>query len=175
MSESDEDPDGGLEATESDGARGTMLANVSRRMVMLYKESYGKGPTQARTYYQDDTVLVLLRGGFTRVEETLLRDGRGAAVHEQRAVFQQVMHDRFVEIVEEEIGRRVVAFMSTTHQEPDLNAELFVLEPAQPDEQLAVRRRGVGEGRGRRGLRSANADGDGRTSTRSLDGQSPAG
>jgi uncharacterized protein YbcI len=133
MSQPDEDRDGGLEAAESDGARGTMLANVSRRTVMLYKEFYGKGPTQARTYYQDDTVLVLLRGGFTRVEETLLRDGRGAAVYEQRAVFQQVMHDRFVAIVEEEVGRRVLAFMSATHQGPDLNAEVFVLEPARGD------------------------------------------
>jgi uncharacterized protein YbcI len=107
-----------------------MLANVSRRTVMLYKEFYGKGPTRARSYYQDDTLLVLLRGGFTRVEETLMRDGRGAAVHEQRNEFQMAMHDGFVKIVEEEVGRKVMAFMSASHQDPDLSAEIFVLEPS---------------------------------------------
>jgi uncharacterized protein YbcI len=113
-----------------ENARGTMLANISRRTVMLYKEFYGKGPTRARTYYQDDTVLVLLRGGFTRVEETLMREGRMGAVRDQRDAFQAAMHDSFVAIVEQEVGRKVIAFMSTTHQDPDLNAEVFVLEPA---------------------------------------------
>jgi uncharacterized protein YbcI len=113
-------------------ARGTMLANVSRRLVMLYKECYGKGPLQARTYYQDDAVLVLMRGGFTRVEQTLIGDGRGAVVEEQRSQFQAALRQRFIAIVEEETGRKVLAFMSTTHQDPDFNAEVFVLEPDRP-------------------------------------------
>ena len=109
---------------------GSVLANISRRIVVLHKEFYGKGPTKARTYLQDDVVLVLLRGGFTRVEETLMRDGRGEAVQRQRAAFQQVMHERFVEVIEDELGAKVSAFMSTSHQDPDLLAELFVLEPS---------------------------------------------
>jgi uncharacterized protein YbcI len=113
-------------------SRGTAspLANVSRRMVQLHKEFYGKGPTKAKTYYQGDMVLVLMRGGFTRVEETLLREGRGQAVIDQRAEFQNVMHDRFKEVIREELGREVLAFMSSNHQDPDLIAELFVLEDA---------------------------------------------
>lgn len=111
-----------------DHGRGSMLANISRRIVVLHKEYYGKGPTKARTYVNDDTVLVLLRGGYTRVEETLMRDGRHDAVERQRAAFQQVMHERFVEVIEDELGRKVTAFMSTNHQDPDLMAELFVLE-----------------------------------------------
>ena len=118
-----------LEDLENGNARGAMLANVSRRTVMLFKQFYGKGPTQARTYYQDDTVLILLRGGFTRVEETLMRDGQGSVVHAQRDAFQAAMQDGFVAIIEEEIGRKVIAFMSTSHQQPDLNAEVFVLAP----------------------------------------------
>lgn len=120
-------PGDGQAALDGTG-RGTTLANISRRIVMLHKEFYGKGPTKARTYLQDDAVFVLLRGGFTRVEETLLRDGRGEAVHRQREAFQQVMHDRFVEVIEDELGRKVIAFMSTSHQDPDLLAELFVLD-----------------------------------------------
>lgn len=98
-------------------------------MVQLQKEFYGRGPTKAKTYLQDDLVVVLMRGGFNRVEETLLQEGRGDSVIQQRSDFQEVMHDRYNEIIEDEIGRSVVAFMSGSHQDPDLLAEIFVLDP----------------------------------------------
>ena len=121
-----ESEDGAAQTVEGIG-RGTQLANISRRIVVLHKEFYGKGPTKARTYVQDNLVVVLLRGGFTRVEETLLRDGRGEAVQRQRDAFQEVMRSRFVAVIEDELDRRVDAFMSTNHQDPDLMAEIFVL------------------------------------------------
>ena len=108
---------------------GDVLAAISGRIVHLHKEFYGKGPTKARTYYTGDVVTVLLRGGFTRVEQTLLDEGRGSDVIEQRMAFQEVMKERFSEVVEELTGRRVAAFMSGSHQDPDLVAEVFVLEP----------------------------------------------
>ncbi|HEX8648437.1 MAG TPA: DUF2294 domain-containing protein [Thermoleophilaceae bacterium] len=111
--------------------RDAPLANVSRRLVQLHKEYYGKGPTKAKTYLHDDLVVVILRGGFTRVEETLLREGRGDAVIEQRMEFQEVMRERFTEVIQEELGREVVAFMSGSHQDPDLIAEVFVLDPTE--------------------------------------------
>jgi uncharacterized protein YbcI len=49
---------------------GDVLTAVSEGMVALLKEYYGRGPTQAKTYYMDDLVVCLLRGGFTRVEQT---------------------------------------------------------------------------------------------------------
>ena len=106
------------------------LANISRRIVQLHKEFYGKGPTKAKTYYHDDLVVVLMRGGFTRVEETLLQSGRGDSVKQQRSDFQQVMRAPFVQVIEEETGRKVAAFMSSSHQHPDMLAEVFVLEAA---------------------------------------------
>ncbi len=109
----------------------TTRANISRRLVQLHKEFYGKGPTKAKTYYEDDLVVVLMRGGFTRVEETLLESGRGESVRQQRADFQQAMLDPFKQVVEEETGRKVVAFMSSSHQHPDLLGEIFVLEAAE--------------------------------------------
>jgi uncharacterized protein YbcI len=102
--------------------------NISRRIVQLHKEFYGRGPEKAKTYYDADLVVVLMRGGFTRVEETLLQEGRGDSVIQQRADFQGVMVDRFVEVIEEETGRRVIAMMSGSHQHPDLLGEIFVLE-----------------------------------------------
>lgn len=107
-----------------------VLANISRRIVQLHKEFYGKGPTKAKTYVLDDIVVVLMRGGFTRVEETLLQSGRGESVKQQRADFQQAMREPFRQVIEEETGRKVIAFMSGSHQHPDLLGEMFVLEAA---------------------------------------------
>ena len=108
---------------------GARLAAVSRRVVALLKEYYGKGPTSARTYHWGDLVVVLMRGGYTVVERTLIDQGRTRAVSDQRAEFQEVMRPRFKQVIEEELHREVQAFMSSTHQDPDLNAELFVLKP----------------------------------------------
>ena len=109
-------------------AVGDTRGNISRRMVQLHKEFYGRGPDKAKTYVVGDLVVVLMRGGFTRVEETLLQEGRGDSVIQQRSDFQNVMVDRFSEVIEEETGRKVVAMMSGTHQHPDLLGEIFVLE-----------------------------------------------
>jgi uncharacterized protein YbcI len=95
----------------------------------VLKDHYGKGPTQAKTYYHDDLVVCLLRGGFTRVEETLLEGGRGEDVISQRMAFQEVMRDRFQAVIEDATGRRVLGFMSGNQQHPDLICEVFVLDP----------------------------------------------
>jgi uncharacterized protein YbcI len=120
-------------SAETADEHGGVRANISRRIVQLHKEYYGKGPTRAKTYYFDDIVVVLLRGGFTRVEETLLREGRGRAVMEQRAEFQEVMDTRFRDVIRQETGRDVIAFLSGNHQEPDILLEAFVLEPSDTD------------------------------------------
>jgi uncharacterized protein YbcI len=69
-------------------------------MVALLKEFYGRGPTRTKSYYQDDLVVCVLRGGFSRVEQPLLDGGRGAAVIQQRMEFQEVMRDRFTGVIE---------------------------------------------------------------------------
>lgn len=109
--------------------RGEVLTAISDGIVALLKEFYGKGPTRAKTYYHDDLVVCLLRGGFTRVEETLLEAGRGEDVIQQRMAFQEVMRDRFEGVIERATGRRVIGFMSGNQQDPDLLCEVFVLAP----------------------------------------------
>ena len=109
---------------------GEVLTAISDGIVALLKEYYGRGPTQAKTYYHDDLVVCVLRGGFTRVEQTLLDGGRGRAVIEQRVAFQEVMRDRFVAVIEHATGRPVVGFMSGNQQDPDMICEVFVLSPS---------------------------------------------
>ena len=111
------------------GEHGAVRTAISNGMVALLKEYYGVGPTQAKTYYHDDLVVCLMRGGFTRVEQTLLEGGRTTAVIQQRMEFQEVMRDRFVQVIESATGRRVVGFMSGNQQDPDMICEVFVLTP----------------------------------------------
>lgn len=118
---------------EEQPGHGSRMAAISRRIVALLKEHYGKGPMRARTYHVEDLVVVLLYGGYTPVEKTLLEDGRSKAVMDQRAAFQEVMRPRFKQVIEQEMDRRVQAFMSTNHHDPNINAELFVLAPEGSD------------------------------------------
>ena len=116
--------------TQSRQLDGGARTAISDGIVALLKDYYGVGPTQAKTYYHDDIVVALMRGGFTRVERTLLAGGRTAAVIQQRMEFQEVMRDRFVAVVEAATGRRVVGFMSGNQQDPDMICEVFVLSPS---------------------------------------------
>jgi uncharacterized protein YbcI len=110
--------------------RGQVLAGISNSMVRLYREHFGKGPTGAKTYVLDDLVICVMRDGLTTVEKTLFEQGRGDAVREMRAAFQEAVSDRFTGVVEELTGRRVVAFMSQAHVAPDLAIEVFFLDGA---------------------------------------------
>ena len=111
-----------------------MLARISTELVQLHSRYYGKGPTKAKTHLVDDTVLCLLRGGFTTIERTLIGTGEQESVLQMRRSFQQVMEDQFRNIVEEATGRKVIAYMSMVHTDPDLAAELFILEPLDESE-----------------------------------------
>jgi uncharacterized protein YbcI len=119
---------GAPELIESFPERGAMLATISNTIVGLYKTFYGKGPTKARSYYLDDMVVCVLRGGLTRAELTLARSGRSDAVTRQRQEFQAAVRDEFVTAIEAIVGRPVTAFMSTTHIDPEVSVEIFMLD-----------------------------------------------
>ena len=113
----------------TDRAAGDIRTEISDGIVALLKEYYGRGPEQAKTYVDNDLVVCLLRGGFTRVEQTLLEAGHSDDVIRQRMVFQDVMRDRFNDVVTTATGRRVIGFMSGNQQDPDMLCEVFVLAP----------------------------------------------
>jgi uncharacterized protein YbcI len=109
--------------------QGEMAAAISTGLVQLHRRYYGKGPTKAKTYFVNDTVVCILEGGFTTVERTLIEDGRSDAVHDIRRSFQKAMERQFTEVVQGATDRSVIAYMSQVHDDPDLAVELFVLEP----------------------------------------------
>jgi len=109
--------------------RGRQSSAVSNGITRLHRDHYGRGATTARTIMQRDYVVCFLEDIYTPVERTLIDAGRQEAVLETRQIFQQAMRANFVEIVEGATGRKVKAFMSQNHFEPDMAAEIFVLEP----------------------------------------------
>jgi hypothetical protein len=74
-----------------------------------------------------------MRGGYTVAEETLYRGGRGNAVRTSRHAFHDTTEVRMRATVEATTGRRVVAFLAASHQDPDLTVLTFMLNPTEPD------------------------------------------
>src|SRR4051812_33501850 len=114
-------------------ALGATRAWISREIVRLQAEYYGKGPTRARTYISDDLVVVVLEETFTRAEKTLAQRGEGDAIQHIRRRFQQQMADNFTSVVEQATGRRVRAFLSDTDIEHDVSVETFLLADERTD------------------------------------------
>src|SRR5213078_5335650 len=108
-------------------ALGETRAKISKEIVRLQAEYYGKGPTKAKTYIVDDLVVVVLEESFTRAEKTLAERGEGAAIQHIRRRFQQQMADSFTSVVEQATGRRVRTFLSETNIEQDVSVETFLL------------------------------------------------
>ena len=108
---------------------GENLAQISNGIVRLHTRYYGKGPTKAKSYLIDDTIICMLEEGFTTVERTLIEGGRAGAVHDIRRTFREAMEEQFTHVVEEAMGRTVTAYLSQVHVDPDLAVELFVLAP----------------------------------------------
>jgi uncharacterized protein YbcI len=73
--------------------------------------------------------MILFGDSLTKAERTLAEKGDGAVVLQMRHRFQEAMRDDLIGLVETETGRKVVAFMSANHIEPDMAAEIFALEP----------------------------------------------
>ena len=116
-----------LRATSEPGD-GALSQEISNEIARLYKEHYGKGPLASRTYLQPELVVVVLGGGYTSGEQTLFDAGKWYEVRQTRQMWQDSMKVRFIDKIEELTGRKVKAFMSANHQDPDLAVELFVLD-----------------------------------------------
>jgi uncharacterized protein YbcI len=105
-----------------------MLAAISTRIVGLLREHYGRGPSRAKSYAMDDCIVCVLRNGFTAHERTIVDSGEAGRVIEMRQDFQRLMERRYREVIENITGRKVVAFLSQAHLEPDITLEIFFLD-----------------------------------------------
>jgi uncharacterized protein YbcI len=108
---------------------GELLAAISTSIVGTLRKHYGRGPMKAKTYVLDDIVVVVMRGsGFTALEQTIMDSGEPDRVIAMREDFQRVMAKRYTETIQELTGRKVVAFLSQAHVEPDITMEIFFVD-----------------------------------------------
>ena len=108
---------------------GYLLSAISNGIVGILRDRYGRGPTKAKTYVFDDIIVVVLRaGGFTAVEQTMIDSGEPDRVVAMREDFQRVMARDYTDTIERLTDRRVVAFLSHAHVEPELTVEVFFVD-----------------------------------------------
>jgi uncharacterized protein YbcI len=112
-----------------DSSTGQTAAKISNAVVQLLHEYTGRGPTKAKTRISEDLITVVLADTLTRAERNLVTAGNGKMVIEVRKEFQRVMRKDYVDAVEGLTDRKVIAFMSDNHIDPDIAIESFVLEP----------------------------------------------
>jgi uncharacterized protein YbcI len=107
----------------------SVRAEISREMVRLYKELFGRGPTKARTEFAGpDIVICSLENTFTPAERSLVEMGEHQRLRDTRLYFQSATHDKFTEIIERLTGRKVRGFISGLDAGADICSEVFYLE-----------------------------------------------
>ena len=109
-------------------AGGRLLAEITNRIVAFVREHYGRGPIKAKTYVLDNLIVCVLTDGFTEIERTMMKGGEPERVLDMRRDFQRMMKERYSDMVEQLTGRKVLAFLSQTHVEPDLTVEIFLMD-----------------------------------------------
>jgi uncharacterized protein YbcI len=109
-------------------ASGAIVAAISREIVGVYAEYFGRGPTKAKTYWREDVITCILEDSFTRAERILVDGGRFDQVRLNRQAFQDQIEPLFRTTIEKVTGRRVETCLSQINRD-GVAAEVFVLGP----------------------------------------------
>jgi uncharacterized protein YbcI len=107
---------------------GKLLSEITNRLVSFMREHYGRGPIKAKTYVLDNLIVCVLSDGITAIERTMMEGGEPERVLDMRRDFQRMMRVRYTNMIEDLTGRKVLAFLSQAHVEPDLTIEIFLMD-----------------------------------------------
>jgi uncharacterized protein YbcI len=108
------------------GSQGLAISNL---IVRLLSDYTGRGPTRARTHFNENLITIVVQDLLTKGERSLIRDGKAELVLETRRAYQQTMGADLTAGIEEITGRQVIAFLSANHLDPDVAIENFMLAP----------------------------------------------
>ena len=117
-------------------AGGELNAAVTSALVGIHTEYLVRGPRSAMTFHYGNVVVTLRQEALTHAEKTLTQADQAEALNHTRHLFQEkTMETAFREAVGRLTGRSVLAFISGNHLDPDISAELFILDAprGQPD------------------------------------------
>ena len=102
---------------------------ISTAAVQLLHEYTGRGPTKAKTLINETWSRSCLRTRSQRASASWSTTAAPSGSSQLRHDYQLAMRDDLIAIVERQLERKVIAFMSQNHIDPDLAVEVFVLEP----------------------------------------------
>jgi uncharacterized protein YbcI len=106
----------------------SLLSRISTEIVSMQKKYFGKGPESARSYMLDDFLIVVMRGGVTTAEQTMLDFGEADLVRQFRQNFENLMTSRMVGKIEDLTGRKVVTYQSQILFDPHIVMEIFFFD-----------------------------------------------
>jgi uncharacterized protein YbcI len=111
--------------------RTSTLMEVSNAMVRLHKNQFGRGPTNARSYWSGpDAIACYLEDTFTPTERNLATMGAHQRLRDMRMYFQYATLQEFCEPVERITGRTVRSFHSSIDTKVDgLSVETVIFYP----------------------------------------------
>jgi len=107
---------------------GELNAAITSALVGIHTEHLGRGPRSASTFHYGHVLVTLMHDVLTAAEKSLTRNNQSQAVDQIRRLFQATMEADFREAVERLTGRKVLAFISGNHLDPDIAAEVFILD-----------------------------------------------
>jgi uncharacterized protein YbcI len=114
----------------------SLLSKISTEVVRTLKDSFGRGPLKAKSYLLDDFLVVVMRGGVTVAEQTMLDRGHSDLVRAFRQTYQNELGDELFAKVEVLTGRKVVNYQSQILFDPHIVMEIFFFDDSADEAQL---------------------------------------
>jgi uncharacterized protein YbcI len=107
---------------------GELNAALTREVVRIHTASLGRGPNKSFSFHNGNVVVTVLHEVLTKAEQSLAENEHGEAALSMRQLFQRTMAEEMKASVENLTARKVVAFMSDNHLDPDMAVEVFILD-----------------------------------------------
>jgi uncharacterized protein YbcI len=101
---------------------------VSDRLIQLYRETYGRGPTRGRVISVDHTLIAVMEDLLLPMEQELVKSGGKELVRAGRKHLRDERAERFQEEVERLTGRRVVGSEASFGFDPVHALEIYRFE-----------------------------------------------
>jgi uncharacterized protein YbcI len=107
---------------------GELNAAIARAVVRYHSQLLGRGPTKAHAFYRDNIVVIVLEDVMNQAEQTLVAAGQEEAVLQTKLAAQVAMRPYLRSMIERLTGCKMLAFMSSNSLDPDVAAEVFLLD-----------------------------------------------
>jgi uncharacterized protein YbcI len=110
------------------GPAPSVTQDLANRVVGWYADRFGRGPTQAKAYINDDFAMIVLGGVQSQAERTLVEQGDSQAVFNLRRAIKEANKGALCTLVAELTGRPVRMMLSDHKPNEDTSVMVFLFE-----------------------------------------------